>query len=40
MDHKDKILDDYCEVVDSCFEDLDGGPMMYPIAFEGDGEKA
>ena len=40
MDHKEKILDDYCEVYDSSFEDLDGGPEMYPMAFEGDGSKA
>ena len=40
MDYKEKILDDYCDLVDSSFEDLDGGPVMYPIAYEGDGEKA
>lgn len=40
MDYKEKILDDYCEVYDSSFEDLDGGPVMYPVAFEGDGAKA
>lgn len=40
MDYKDKILDEYCDLVDSSFADLDGGPIMYPIAYEGDGEKA
>jgi hypothetical protein len=40
LEFRDKILGDYAEAVSSCFEDLDAGPEMYPIEFEGDGDKA
>jgi hypothetical protein len=40
LEFRDKILGDYAESVNKCFEDLDAGPEMYPIEFEGDGEKA
>jgi hypothetical protein len=40
LEYKDKIVDGYAEAISNCFEDLDGGPEMFPIQFEGDGEKA
>jgi hypothetical protein len=40
LEFKDKVVGDYAEVINSCFEDLDGGPEMYPIEFEGDGDKS
>jgi hypothetical protein len=40
LEYKDKIVDGYAEMMSSSFEDLDAGPEMYPLEFEGDGEKA
>ena len=39
LEFRDKILDDYAGAVSSCFEDLDAGPVMYPVELE-DGDKA
>ena len=40
LEYREKIVEGYAEMVNNCFEDLDGGPEMYPLEFEGDGEKA
>ena len=40
LEFRYKILGEYAETINNCFEDLDCGPDMYPLEFEGDGEKA
>jgi hypothetical protein len=40
LEYREKIVEGYAETINNCFEDLDGGPEMYPLEFEGDGEKA
>lgn len=40
LEHRDKIVDEYSEVVASGFEEYDNGPTMFPKSYEGDEEKA
>ena len=40
LEDKDKMIEDYSEIIESSFDDLDNGPTLFPTEYAGDYEKA